>query len=126
MGRKHQWAPVSVALPEMVRRIVDRFDPDRIYLFGSQVTGDATEDSDIDLLVVMPVEGSERDAAVAIRGLLGDIDIPLDVIVNTPEEFAWRKDCRGTIAGVAFRQGRSMYARQPGPSPRHQGMGAEG
>ena len=49
---------VPAAIAEMVRRIVERFDPEKIILFGSHARGDATPDSDVDLLVVMPVQGS--------------------------------------------------------------------
>jgi predicted nucleotidyltransferase len=53
-------ASVKEAIEEMVRRIVERFDPERIILFGSHARGTANPDSDIDLLVVMPVVGSTR------------------------------------------------------------------
>ena len=42
---------------EMVNRIVRRFDPEKVILFGSYATGKAGPDSDVDLLVVMPVMG---------------------------------------------------------------------
>ena len=41
----------------MVKRIVKRFHPDKIILFGSHARGDAGPDSDVDLLVVMDFEG---------------------------------------------------------------------
>ena len=40
------------AIPEMVRRIVERFHPEKIILFGSHARGDAGPDSDVDLMVV--------------------------------------------------------------------------
>src|SRR3954470_2733415 len=80
-----------------IDRIVKRFAPEKIILFGSQARGDAGPDSDIDLLVVMPVEGSVRDKRLEIRGVLHDAVIPVDVLVTTPEDFAWRKDFVGTI-----------------------------
>jgi predicted nucleotidyltransferase len=82
----------------MVRGIVSRFHPDRIMLFGSQARGDAGPDSDVDLLVVMPVEGSKREKAVEIGVALHGIRLPKDIIVTTPEEFEWRKEVAGTIA----------------------------
>jgi len=44
-------------IDEMVRRIVSQFHPDKIILFGSHARGEAGPDSDVDLLVVMTVEG---------------------------------------------------------------------
>jgi predicted nucleotidyltransferase len=96
----------------MVRRIVSRFRPERIILFGSHARGDAGPDSDVDLLVVMPVEGSRREKAVEIGVALHDIRLPKDIIVTTPEAFEVRKEIVGTIERPAARQGRVLYVRK--------------
>jgi len=95
----------------MVKRIVRRFQPDRIILFGSHARGTAGADSDVDLLVVMPVKGSKREAAVQIGVALHDIPMAKDIIVTTPEEFEWRKEIVGTIERPAAREGKVLYAR---------------
>jgi predicted nucleotidyltransferase len=95
----------------MVKRIVKKFHPERIILFGSQARGDAGPDSDVDLLIVMPVEGSVWEKALEIRLALPDRRIPVDVIVTAPEDFAWRKDVVGTIEWPATREGKVLYAR---------------
>ena len=95
----------------MVRRIVRQFAPDKIILFGSYARGAAGPDSDVDLLIVMPVSGSVRQMAVEIGVALHDIRVPKDVIVTTPEEFEWRKDTIGTIEWPAWREGKVLYAR---------------
>src|ERR1700691_903368 len=86
----------------MVRRIVKKFAPERIILFGSHARGHAGPDSDIDLLVLMPVEGSKRQKQLELQMELGDRAIPLDIIVSRPEEFAWRKHLIGTIEHPAW------------------------
>ena len=95
----------------MVERIVHRFAPERIILFGSCARRDADADSDVDLLIVMPVKGSRRKKAVEIAVALHDFAVPKDVIIVTPEEFAWRKDVVGTIEWPASREGEVLYAR---------------
>jgi predicted nucleotidyltransferase len=95
----------------MVRRIVERFDPERIILFGSHAKGTASPDSDVDLLVVMPVSGSKRRKQLEIRLVLREFGIPKDVIVTTPEEFAWRSGVPGTIERPAATEGKVVYAR---------------
>jgi len=95
----------------MVRRIVTKFHPDRIILFGSHARGEAGPDSDVDLLVVMAVVGSVRDKEIEIRQALRDVAVPLDIIVTRPEDFAWRKDVVGTIEWPATREGKVVYAR---------------
>jgi len=96
---------------EMVNRIVRQFDPERVILFGSYSRGKPGPDSDVDLLVVMQVRGSRRDAQLAIRCALHDIRIPKDVVVTTPEDFEWRKDVVGTIERPAAREGVVLYAK---------------
>jgi predicted nucleotidyltransferase len=105
--------PLSVQeqIDTMVKRIVKKFHPEKIILFGSQARGDAGPDSDVDLLVVMPVQGSISEKRLEIRLALPDLPVPVDVIVTTPEDFAWRKDIVGTIEWPATREGKVLYAR---------------
>ena len=98
-------------IDQMVFRIVERFDPERIILFGSAGRGEAGPDSDVDLLVVMPIRGSRREKAVEIGVAVNDIPVPKDIFVTTPEDFEWRKDIVGTIERPAAREGRLVYAR---------------
>jgi predicted nucleotidyltransferase len=98
-------------IQQMVRRIVRRFHPERIILFGSHARGDAGPDSDVDLLVVMPFRGSKREKQLEIRLALRNIHVPKDIVVTTPEEFQWRKEVPGTIERPAAREGKVLYAR---------------
>jgi uncharacterized protein len=93
----------------MVRRIVKRFKPDKVILFGSYARGNAGPDSDIDLLVVMPVEGSKREKQLEVRMALGRLGVPVDIVLSRPEDFEWRKDYVGTIEHPAWREGRVLY-----------------
>ncbi|MEO6164867.1 MAG: nucleotidyltransferase domain-containing protein [Candidatus Binatia bacterium] len=48
-------------LAEIVRRLVEAYQPERIYLFGSKARDQANPDSDYDIMVVIP------DSALAPR-----------------------------------------------------------
>lgn len=102
---------LQTILDEIANRIKERFNPERIILFGSYATGAAGADSDLDLLVVMPVSGSKRHAAVEIATALRDIPIAKDIIVTTPEDFAWRQEVTGTIEYPAVHEGKVLYAK---------------
>jgi len=112
-------------LKEMVSRIVERFDPEKIILFGSHARGDAGPDSDVDLLIVMPVEGSKREKAVEIGVALNDFSIPKDILVSTPDQFEWRKEIVGTIERPAFREGKLLYDRSKKTRRYYSRMGNE-
>ena len=98
-------------IKQMVQRIVERFHPEQVILFGSHARGTAGPDSDVDLLVVMPVAGSKREKQLEVRMILHEFKVSKDIIVTTPEDFAWRKEIPGTIERPAAREGKVLYAR---------------
>lgn len=100
---------IERSIAGMVREIVRRFSPDKVILFGSHAAGSAGPDSDVDLLVIMPVKESKAKQELAIRTALRSYAIPKDVIVTTPEAFAWRSKFPGTIERPAARNGRVLY-----------------
>jgi len=100
------------AVAEMVRRIVQRFSPEKVILFGSHAAGTARPDSDVDLLVVMPVTGTKAEQELAIRRALNDFRVPKDIVVTTPEAFEWRKSVPGTIERPAARKGRILFEKR--------------
>ena len=85
---------INAQIRRMVRRIVKRFAPEQIILFGSHARGNATPDSDVDLLVVMPVEGSKLEKEVQLRLALHDIRVPVDVIISRPEDVGEAEEAR--------------------------------
>ena len=99
-------------IDKMVRRIVKKFKPEKIILFGSYARGTPTRDSDVDLLIIMPVSGSKREKRIEIGVALHDIRIPKDIIVATPDEVERRKNLVGTIIRPALEEGKVLYARE--------------
>jgi len=96
-------------LNDVVRRVLTVARPDRIILFGSAATGQMTKDSDIDLLVVEPAPANTHARRVEIRGAVGDIGYPVDVIVMRTERFERTKRLVGGIAYPANKYGRVIY-----------------
>ena len=95
----------------MVQRLVERFAPDQIILFGSHARGTAGPGSDFDLLVIMPVTGSKREKRIDMRVALNDIAVPKDIVLATPEEVARERDLVGSVIRPALREGKVLYAR---------------
>jgi predicted nucleotidyltransferase len=92
------------------RRVVREFRPERIVLFGSFASGMPNDDSDVDVLIVMPLARGQRDVRVAadIRERVR-ASFPMDVIVRSPRQIAKRlADGDGFIAGI-LREGRLLY-----------------
>jgi predicted nucleotidyltransferase len=78
----------EAVLQEITQRIVDRFKPHKVILFGSRAAGTARSDSDVDLLVIMPAEGSAIQRAVAVKQVCRPRFVAMDVLVKTPQEVA--------------------------------------
>jgi predicted nucleotidyltransferase len=95
----------------MVRRIAAQFRPDKIILFGSHARGDARPDSDVDLLIVMPVQGSRRQKAKEIDMALADRTVSLDLLVVTPEDFERGRAEIGSVLRPAALEGQVLYDR---------------
>jgi len=100
-------------LQEATRRLVDRFDPERIILFGSQARGTADDRSDVDLLVICQVGGDRGEVMLAMQRALRDCPFAKDLVVLTPEEFERDRFIPGTIARPASRDGKVLYDRTP-------------
>jgi predicted nucleotidyltransferase len=98
-------------LAEIVRRLVDAYQPERIYLFGSEARGDAGPDSDFDLLVVVPNEAppEKRRSRLAYERLWGT-GIAADVLVWTAEGFDSRGHLRASLPATVLREGKLLYA----------------
>lgn len=96
-------------ITEAVRIIAQRFQPDRIILFGSQARGTADDHSDVDLLIICPIPGKRRAFATEIDRSLRGLRLARDIVVLTPEEFERDKLIPGTIARPAYLEGRILY-----------------
>src|SRR5437016_11344898 len=70
------------------RQVAERFQPDKIILFGSYAYGTPHADSDVDILVIMPAR-NELDQAVKIRWETPAL-FPMDLLVRKPGEIEWR------------------------------------
>jgi predicted nucleotidyltransferase len=100
-------------IEEMARRIVREVDPQRILLFGSWARGAATEQSDVDFLVVerepFGRNRSRRQEAARIWRCLSDFRIPTDILVYSVNEVAQWKDSSYHMIARAMREGRVLY-----------------
>lgn len=89
------------------RQIAKQFHPEKIILFGSRAYGTPHEDSDVDLLVVMPAR-NELDQAVKISSAVEE-PFPLDLIVRTPHNLKWRLEQGDWFLREVTTLGKTLY-----------------
>ena len=93
----------------MRQRLVDRFHPEKIILFGSQARGTADDRSDVDILVVCSFAGKRRHLMLEMDRALTGLGLARDIMVLTPEEFELDRHIPGTIARPAWKEGKVLY-----------------
>ncbi len=98
--------------------VAKRFQPDKIILFGSHAYGTPHADSDVDILVVMPAR-NELGQAMRIR-LSVEYHFPLDLLVRTPKNLAWRLADGDCFLKEIIAKGKVLYEKD---NPR---VGAKG
>ena len=99
-------------IEEVKRRLVQAYDPVSIYLFGSYAWGTPTEDSDLDLVIV--VDKSEKksyERPLAAYDALFGMNISKDIIVYTKEEFEATSKNKTTLGFKIKKDGKLIYAR---------------
>jgi uncharacterized protein len=108
--------------PRLIRRfaraVAERFGPDKIILFGSYAYGTPHEDSDVDLLVIMPAY-NQHSQAYKIRMAL-TAPFPMDLIVRPPKEMKWRLEEGDSFLREIVSKGKVLYEKD------NAGMGAKG
>jgi predicted nucleotidyltransferase len=88
--------------------IVRQFHPKKIILFGSYAYGQPTEDSDVDLLVIMPHDRRKGRMSLKILEAV-DYDFPLDLLVRSPAEVARRLRWNDCFMAEVISKGQIMY-----------------
>ena len=95
-------------LDNIISRIVEVADPERIILFGSAARGDMNRHSDVDLLIVK--EGVDTlDLMRQIRRNLYGVGAAVDAVVVTPQAIERYKDSHALIIKSALQEGKVIY-----------------
>ena len=95
----------------VVERLVGVYRPERIYLFGSIARGDADEDNDYDLMVLVPDDATpeRRGSRLAYQALRGT-GIAADVLVWTRGSFERRAHVVASLPATVLREGKLLHA----------------
>jgi predicted nucleotidyltransferase len=104
--------PMS-AIRRFAHDVAEKFQPEKIILFGSYAYGEPHADSDVDILVVMPAR-NEIDQACRIDRVT-DPRFPLDLIVRTPKNIAWRVKEGDWFLREIISKGKVLYEKADGP-----------
>ena len=98
-------------LAGIVHRLVEAFQPERIYLFGSKARSDESKDSDYDLMIVVPDNAppEKRRSRLAYQALRGT-RVAADVLVLPHQAFERRLHLKASLPATVIREGILLYA----------------
>lgn len=96
-------------LQEIVRRIVEVAQPEKIILFGSAVRGEMGPNSDVDLLVIKGGEFNQSSLVGDIYMNLHGVGQAVDVILVTPEQVERYRNTHCLVIAPALREGKEIY-----------------
>jgi len=99
--------PDSV-IQSLVRQIVEKFNPQKIILFGSYARGNPRPESDVDLLVIMETEMREIEQSIEICQQI-DYLFGLDLIVYTPSHLEERLEMDDSFLQDVIEEGKVLY-----------------
>jgi uncharacterized protein len=106
---KKQGKPDPAILADIVKRVVEAAEPEKIVLFGSAARGEMGPHSDIDILVIKRGKFNYWRLLKIIREGLRDVDMPIDVVVATPEDIERYRDSHCMVICPAMREGKVIY-----------------
>lgn len=96
---------------ELSRKIAEAYQPEKIILFGSHAYGTPREDSDVDLLVIMPFEGNGFDKATEMLRRF-EFRYAIDLLIRRPDDTERRFREGDPLIREALRKGRVLYERR--------------
>jgi predicted nucleotidyltransferase len=104
---------ILMITPEQIQQAVDRLvaaaNPSKVILFGSYARGDATEDSDLDLMVIEEELPNIFNEMIRLRQALRPMHIPVDVLVYSQEFVSEWGHLPGTALYWALNEGRVLH-----------------
>jgi len=95
-------------IAEAGRRLAAAAPDARVILFGSHARGNARPGSDLDLLVVEPELSSRREEFGRLREALGDLGVPVDLIVVSADHVSKWGSVHGSVIHEALQEGRVL------------------
>ena len=104
----HPRAKRMAFIRKLCKRIAETYHPEKIILFGSHAYGTPTEDSDVDLLIVMNYEGRSIEQTIKIRLELGLVT-PMDLLIRTLQEVNERLRDGDMIMIDIWKHGKVLY-----------------
>jgi predicted nucleotidyltransferase len=89
--------------------IVNKFQPDKIILFGSYANGLQNKNSDLDILIIKDMKQPRYQRSREVRKLLREFCFPMDILIYTNSEFEKWRDVKNSFVYQVLQNGKIIY-----------------
>lgn len=96
-------------IEEVKNRIVEKFHPEKIILFGSYANGKPDDESDLDLLIIQRTDLPKKERRPFIRKELREFKLAMDLLIYTPDEVDYWKDTPSAFVTQVLKEGKVLY-----------------
>ncbi len=96
-------------IEEVKNRIVEKYKPEKIILFGSYVNGTPDDESDLDILIIQKTDLPRKERRLPILKMLRDMKIAMDILIYTPSEVEYWKDTQAAFVTQIINDGKVIY-----------------
>ena len=102
---------VKKTIQDIIAPIVKTYQPEKIILFGSAVTGTMHEDSDLDLVIIKKTDKRFYDRIGEVLKIVRNVSPkpPIDFLVYTPNEFRDMEDTNYFVKDEVVKKGKVLY-----------------
>lgn len=101
---------------KITEALVSTVSPEQIIIFGSYARGEATKDSDLDLMVLVDPSQANFDTTIkcriAVREAMTPANLSFDLVLQSVSMFDQQKRIKGSLQETIAKEGRILYARQ--------------
>jgi uncharacterized protein len=102
---------------QVALQLADAANASQVILFGSYARGEATDRSDVDLMVVAQTDLPRHKRAVGLYKQFRPYPFGMDILVYTPQEVQEGKKSPLSFVSTVLREGKTLYERREGSGP---------
>lgn len=97
-------------IKKIINQIVEKYQPEKVILYGSFAHGNPHKDSDVDLFIIKKTKKPRTQRHLEVDRMLLDRSLPLDILVYTPREIAKRLLEGDFFIEDIIEHGKTIYA----------------
>ena len=103
---------IKKEIKKIKEKIIQKYRPEKIILFGSYIWGKFALDSDIDFFIIKNTKKRKLDRIYEVDKLLHNRKIPVDVLIYTPKEIKERLELGDFFVEDVIKKGKLIYERK--------------